>query len=103
MKKSEQETINWLCKVAIETYNKYVDEHDFVFDWSRLDYCTAWTADVGDYYVLKSYNTIIAIIYKPTGVMYDVLRYVYGYTSTSAKHIAKFRRYAKQEMTYRNI
>ena len=26
-----------------------------------------------------------------TGICYDVLRLVYGYTSTSAQHIAKFR------------
>ncbi len=103
MKKSEQETINRLCEVAIEDYNTYVNEHDFKFEWMRLDYCTAWTADIGEYEVLKSYNTIIAFIHKPTGVMYDVLRYVYGYTPTSAKHIAKFRRGAKQVYTYRNI
>lgn len=40
-------------------------------------------------YVLQSYNTIIALI--SGNVMYDFLRYVYGYTATSAQHIVKFR------------
>ena len=103
MKKADQMVINARCLQAIENYNNYVDEHDFVFNWTRLDHCTAWTAEVGEYEVLKSYNTIIAIIHKPTGVMYDVLRYVYGYTATSAKHISKFRRSAYTALTYRSI
>ncbi len=106
MKKADQMVqmvINATCLQAIKDYNKYVEEHNVVFNWERLDHCTAWTADIGDYEVLRSYETLIAMIHKPTGVMYDVLRYVYGYTATSAKHIAKFRRSADTCLTYRPI
>ena len=57
----------------------------------RLRNCTAWVYETSNYYFLRSYNTIVAFIDKETDTCYDVLRYVYGYTSTSAQHIAKFR------------
>ena len=41
---------------------------------------------------MRSYQTDIAIIDKRTGIMYDFLRFVYGYTATSAQHMAKFER-----------
>ena len=44
-----------------------------------------------DYYVLVSYCTVVAVIDKATNKLYDVLRTVYGYSATSAQHIAKFR------------
>ena len=40
-------------------------------------------------YLLKSYQTIVAMV-DEGGVGIDFLRYVYGYTATSAQHIAKF-------------
>ena len=57
----------------------------------RLRSCTAWVYETSNYYFLRSYNTIIAFIDKTTDTCYDVLRLVFGYTSTSAQHIAKFR------------
>lgn len=57
----------------------------------RLRYCTAEVYETANLYVLRSYNTIIAAIDKRTDTLYDFLRYVYGFTSTSAQHIAKFR------------
>nr|DAW93714.1 MAG TPA: hypothetical protein [Caudoviricetes sp.] len=56
----------------------------------RLDYCQAWVYQTKGYTYLISYNTIVAFI-DDSGNMYDVLRLVYGYTTTSAKHISKFR------------
>lgn len=56
----------------------------------RLRHCTAWVYENNDFYFLKSYGTIVAFIDKSTDTLYDVLRYVYGYTSTSAQHISKF-------------
>lgn len=63
----------------------------------RLCYCKA---DVTCYeyqgnpaiYALKSYNTTVAYVLVNSGAMYgiDVLRYNFGYTPTSAQHIAKF-------------
>lgn len=68
-------------------YNKECD-HSYAL---RLRSCTAWAYETSNYYFLRSYNTIIAFIDKTTDTCYDVLRLVYGYTSTSAQHIVKFR------------
>ena len=62
-----------------------------ITDFERLDYCQAWTIETDDYILLKSYNTIVAIYEKATNTVADVLRTVYGYTATSAKHISKFK------------
>ena len=56
----------------------------------RLRSCTAWVFETENFFLLKSYDTIIAAIDKRTSFCADVLRDVYGYTSTSAQHIAKF-------------
>lgn len=56
----------------------------------RLRSCTAWVFETEDYYILKSYETYVAVILKSADVMYDALRIVYGYTATSAQHISKF-------------
>lgn len=56
----------------------------------RLRSCTATVYETYGYTYLKSYNTIIACIGHDNNVCYDFLRMVYGYTSTSAQHIAKF-------------
>ena len=57
----------------------------------QLRYCNARVYDTPDWYLLQSYDTMVAAIRKATGDCYDALRYVYGYTATSASHIAKFR------------
>lgn len=43
-------------------------------------------------YQLRSYNTIVACVIVNSGCVYgiDMLRKVYGYTSTSNQHISKF-------------
>lgn len=56
----------------------------------RLRSCSAYVYETNEYYFLRSYNTTIAFIDKATYTCYDVLRLVYGYTATSAQHIAKF-------------
>lgn len=56
----------------------------------RLDYCQAWTYQTRGYSFLISNETIVAFV-DVRGILYDVLRLVYGYTATSAKHISKFR------------
>ena len=63
----------------------------------RLRSCSATVFDIVDdttgevlYHVLRSYNTIVAFIDPTTDTLYDVLRLVYGYTSTSVQHISKF-------------
>lgn len=89
MKKEEQVKINnRVLAVYKEVYNsiRYADE----IEWKRLRSCQAYVATLGKYSILKSYDTIIAVIDHNTDILYDFLRYVYGYTSTSAQHISKF-------------
>ena len=58
--------------------------------WKRLRSCSAYVLETPSFFILRSYNTVVAVIDKCTGSTWDVLRMVYGYTSTSAQHIAKF-------------
>ena len=69
----------------------------------RLRNCKATVWETEHWYLLQSYATFVAAIDKQTGIMYDFLRYVYGYTATSAQHIAKFATdyHATQRYTYR--
>ena len=53
--------------------------------------CKAEVYTTPNYYLLRSYGTIVACIARNTGECFDFLRYVYGYTATSAQHIAKFK------------
>ena len=93
MKKSEQAAINAQVLAILTDINRFCVTGDF----KRLRYCAADVAPVMDaetgelmYYVLRSYNTVVAAIDVRTDTLYDFLRYVYGFTSTSAQHIAKF-------------
>lgn len=91
MKREQIEANN--CEVVTE-WNKATFEYKHDCDHSsapRLRNCTAWVYETTNYYFLRSYNTIVAFIDKTTDTCYDVLRLVYGYTSISAQHIAKFR------------
>lgn len=87
MKKSEQSLIN---EQIVNAYDIAIQQIDHK-SGTRLRNCTAWVYETDDYYFLRSYNTIVAFICKNTDTLYDVLRYVYGFTRTSAQHIAKFR------------
>ena len=94
MKKSEQLTINAQVVALVNDFNR---TNNYVLNWRRLRSCSAEVAPVMDaetgellYYVLRSYNTVVAAIDVRTDTLYDFLRYVYGYTATSAQHISKF-------------
>ena len=58
----------------------------------RLRSCQAMVYETENYIVLRSYRTFIALIVKNENVCFDVLRTVYGYTSTSNQHICKFKK-----------
>lgn len=58
----------------------------------QLRTCTATVYETENYIMLKSYATYVALIVKKENVCFDVLRYVYGYTSTSNGHICKFKK-----------
>lgn len=86
--KEKQKEVNKIVQNAIDLFNQ---RGGITGKGKRLRSCSAYVFENDNYYVLRSYNTIIAIIDKATDTMYDFLRLVYGYTSTSAQHIAKFR------------
>lgn len=85
MKKSEQKLINERCAIA---YEEALCED--VWNAYRLRTCSAVVESTENFYRLRSYQTIVAVIDKNTDTLYDCLRTVYGYTATSAQHISKF-------------
>jgi len=91
MKKDQQISIN---NYVLKNYDVFKDtlqaEKNLFFDWKKLRSCSAWVEETKDFFILRSYNPIVAFINKYTGHKFDILRYVYGYTSTSAHHISKF-------------
>lgn len=102
MKKEEQKVINSICEMMQEkAYNELQQvnsENTYVYpwyclkskSWKRLRSMSAHVLETEHYYFLCSYQTIVAFIDKQTDECYDVLRLVYGYTATSAKHISAF-------------
>lgn len=54
--------------------------------------CNAYVYETENYYILKSYSSFVAFLRKADGECFDILRNVYGYTATSAQHIAKFKK-----------
>ena len=74
---------------AVDRYNEEV-KGTILHHGTRLRTCHAYVYETPSFYVLRSYNTVVAIIDKSSDICYDFLRGVYGYTSTSAQHISKF-------------
>ena len=105
--KAEQLAVNGKVLSVIDEIN------NSDVDYSRaypLRSCTAEVYKGTRFIVLKSYRTLIAAIDTETDTLYDFLRYVYGYTSTSAQHIAKFSKDygagtwgCQHKLTYRSI
>lgn len=91
--KKQQEVINYVARnlydMAYTEFKKKRLAERVV--WKQLRSCTAEVCETENFYLLRSYNTIVAVIEKGSDILADVLRYVYGYTSTSAQHISKFR------------
>lgn len=87
MKKSAQIAIN---NAVVAAYTNYYYEHEPIISSRRLNYCKAFILETPNYFALRSYDTVIAIIDKRTDVMYDFLRLVYGYMATSAHHADEF-------------
>lgn len=99
MKKCNQELIN---RMIADVVNNLANDN-LVYH-KRLRYCTADVYVSDNYIVLRSYNTFVACI-DDKGNCYDFLRMVYGYTATSAQHIAKFYHdyNATKKYTYRDV
>lgn len=90
MTKQEQTTINNMCIAGLDEVNTEIMELGGLKKWKRLRSCSAEVSETENFYVLRSYNTLVAFIDRRSDTLYDVLRYVYGYTATSSQHIAKF-------------
>lgn len=86
------------ARISINGYLMYSKFHKFL-------HCQASYIHTRNYTILLSYDTIVCVINRNNMIAYDFLRYVYGYTATSAQHITKFIRYfdAKEKYTYRVI
>lgn len=87
MKKTEQKEINAKVEAFIDRFNACNEEWNSV---KQLRSCQAKVYTCDSFYVLQSYRTIVAAIDRDTGIAYDFLRKVYGYTATSAQHISRF-------------
>ena len=88
MTRQEQLIINDYCEREIF---KVGAELGKVLTVGRLRKCQAYVYETTSYYLLKSYCTFVAFTRKSDGECFDILRNVYGYTATSAQHIAKFK------------
>ena len=93
MKKSDQLAENSKVLDFLKSNPELTDRYAIPSHaWQPLRSCSAEVARIGTIYVLRSYSTIVAAIDISTDTCYDFLRYVYGYTATSAQHITKFSR-----------
>lgn len=97
--KMKQRIINQVIHDALDVYE--TQNGGMTKVWP-LRSCNATNYENERYIVLVSYTTTVAFIDKQEHSAYDILRLVYGYTSTSAQHIAKFfSDYARDCMQYR--
>lgn len=87
--KTNQNVIN---NLAMRDFERAIKEYHESVNYSvkRLRYCKAEVIITENYYLLRSYNTIVASINRNIGTECDVLRKVYGYTAASKQHITKF-------------
>lgn len=69
----------------------FLETYDRLATYKRLYHCSAYYYETPNFYILRSYNTVIAIYDKRNNNYYDFLRAVYGYTSTSNQHNAKLK------------
>ena len=56
----------------------------------KLRHCDAKVYETDNYFILQSFETLVAAIEKTTNEATDVLRYVYGFTRCSTRQISYF-------------
>ena len=91
MTKAEQINHNIIAIGMFDNAMHEFDASGFDYKVHNLRSCTAMVIETENYFILRSYFTYIAAIEKKSNICVDVLRHEYGYTSTSAQHIAKFK------------
>lgn len=93
-KQVAQRATNDKCILAMRTaWSELLDSCNYDLRLAKpkkLRSCKAKVYETENWYILQSYDTPIACIRKYGFEIYDALRIEYGYTSTSAQHIAKF-------------
>lgn len=94
MKKNEQIEVNTYVENIVTDINALLRTSSPAA-WYRLYHCRAEWAQVGDWMLLRSYSTIVAAYNTETDEFFDFLLLVYGYSATSAQHIAKFREFSR--------
>lgn len=102
MTRREQIIMNDYCEREISEYEADLGK---ILSLRRLHKCQAYVYETERYYILKSFATVVAFIRKSDGECFDILRIVYGYSATSAQHIAKFKRdyHAASTQTWREV
>ena len=102
MTRQEKLIINDYCEREIPIVESELAN---VVSVKRLRTCSAYVYETDSYHILRSYSTFVAFIRKSDRECFDILRYVYGYTSTSAQHIAKFKNdyHAVSTQTWREV
>lgn len=88
MTRQEQLIINDYCEREIPIVESELAN---IVSVKRLRTCNAYVYETDGYYILRSYSTFVAFIRKDDCECFDILRKVYGFTSTSSQHIAKFK------------
>lgn len=108
MKKVEQLAVN--AKVDEIFTKALIEYNNCEINSKRLRYCQACVYTTPNFYLLRSYRTFVAVIERNTDTLVDGLRYMYGYTATSAQHISKFahdygagKRGCENRLTWRDI
>lgn len=91
MKREAQYKINCEARYIWSDIMKQFLDEAVSTSQRKLRTCNAVVHETSKYYILQSYSTPVAAIVKSSHVMIDMLRCTYGYTATSAQHIAKFK------------
>lgn len=90
MTRVEQYKINCECVYRWQdAMQEYMNNFDKLVK-HKLRTCQAIVYETDNFYILQSFETLVAIIDKRDNVTIDMLRHVYHFTQRSAGQIAKF-------------
>ena len=88
--------------------NEHNDPWNVFYDSEQLYYCQATVTQPDSYFqtkygselpnviILTSYSSVIAIYDCKSRTLFDFLRYSYGYTATSQRHIERFIKWLRE-------
>lgn len=72
----------WNYKTLDKIYSKEIWQGEH-----RINHCQAWFIEYGNFKIVKSYNTIVAVYCKDIDVLFSIGRF----SNTTYQHIRKFR------------